>query len=69
MNFDLDFKMIDDPQIKLTYFGEYLYKNIIFFSPTYNEGINSQYKRLMLFLILYYILFNIENRLFKKDRN
>jgi len=38
MNFDLDFKMIDDPKIKLSYFGEYLYNNIIFFAPSYNEG-------------------------------
>jgi hypothetical protein len=38
MNFELDFKMIDDPNIKLTYFGEYLYNNLIFFAPTYNEG-------------------------------
>jgi oligosaccharyltransferase complex subunit beta len=37
MNFELDFKMIDDPSIKLTYFGEYLYSNIIFFAPSYNE--------------------------------
>lgn len=38
MNFELDFKMIDDPKIKLSYFGEYLYNNIIFFAPSYNEG-------------------------------
>jgi hypothetical protein len=38
MNFDLDFKMVDDPNIKLTYFGEYLYNNLIFFAPSYNEG-------------------------------
>ena len=37
MNFELDFKMIDDPTIKLTYFGEYLYSNIIFFAPSYTE--------------------------------
>lgn len=37
MNFDLDFKMINDPTIKLTYFGEYLYSNIIFFAPSYAE--------------------------------
>ena len=39
MNFELDFKMIDDPTIQLSYFGEYLYNNIIFFAPSYNEGI------------------------------
>jgi hypothetical protein len=38
MGFELDFKMIEDPTIKLTYFGEYLYNNVIFFAPTYNEG-------------------------------
>jgi oligosaccharyltransferase complex subunit beta len=37
MNFELDFKMIDDPTIKLTYFGEYLYNNIVFFAPSYTE--------------------------------
>lgn len=37
MNFDLDFKMITDTTIQLTYFGEYLYSNIIFFAPSYNE--------------------------------
>jgi oligosaccharyltransferase complex subunit beta len=37
MNFELDFKMIEDPNIKLTYFGEYLYSNIIFFAPSYAE--------------------------------
>ena len=38
MDFDLDFRMVDDPNIKLTYFGEYLYTNIIFFAPSFNEG-------------------------------
>ena len=38
MGFELDYKMIDDPNIKLTYFGEYLYNNVIYFAPTYNEG-------------------------------
>lgn len=37
MNFELDFKMIDDPTIKLTNFGEYIYSNIIYFAPSYNE--------------------------------
>jgi hypothetical protein len=40
MGFELNFKMIDDPSIKLTYFGEYLYNNVIFFAPTYNDGNN-----------------------------
>jgi hypothetical protein len=39
MGFDLDFKMIDDPNIKLSNFGEYFYNNVIYFAPTYNEGI------------------------------
>lgn len=37
MNFELDFKMVDDPNIKLSYFGEYLYNNIIFMASSYNE--------------------------------
>jgi oligosaccharyltransferase complex subunit beta len=37
MNFELDFKMITDSNIKLTYFDEYIYSNIIFFSPSFNE--------------------------------
>jgi oligosaccharyltransferase complex subunit beta len=37
MNFELDFKMVDDPSIKLTYYGEYLYSNIIFFAPSFSE--------------------------------
>ena len=35
MNFELDFRMIDDPSIKLTDFGEYIYTNIIYFSPSF----------------------------------
>jgi hypothetical protein len=38
MGFELDFKMISDPNIKLSYFGEYLYNNVIFFAPTFSEG-------------------------------
>lgn len=38
MNFDLDFKMVEDSSIKLTYFGEYLYSNIIFMAPSLNDG-------------------------------
>lgn len=37
MNFELDFKMVDDPSIKLTYYGEYLYTNIVFFAPSFSE--------------------------------
>jgi oligosaccharyltransferase complex subunit beta len=42
MDFELDFKMIDDPSIKLTNFGEYMYSNIIYFAPTYNEEFSSK---------------------------
>lgn len=31
--------MIDDPSIKLTYFGEYLYNAIIFMAPSYTEDL------------------------------
>ena len=37
MNNDIYFKMIDDPDIKLTNFGEYIYNNIIYFAPSYND--------------------------------
>jgi len=37
MNFELEFKTVDDPSIKLTNFGEYLYSNIILFAPTFTE--------------------------------
>lgn len=37
MNFELEFKMIDEPNIKLSNFGEYFYSNIVMFAPTYNE--------------------------------
>jgi oligosaccharyltransferase complex subunit beta len=37
MNFELDFKMIDDPTINLTYYGEYIYSNIVFIAPSHNE--------------------------------
>jgi oligosaccharyltransferase complex subunit beta len=39
MNFDLEFKIIEDPDIKLTYFDQFIYSNIIFFAPTYNENV------------------------------
>ena len=37
MNNDIYFKMVDDPDIKLTNFGEYIYNNIIYFAPSYND--------------------------------
>src|SRR5690348_15546614 len=33
LNIDLDFKMVDDPNIQLTYYGDYMYQSIIFFAP------------------------------------
>jgi oligosaccharyltransferase complex subunit beta len=41
MNFELDFKMIDDRDIKLTYFDQFIYSNIIFFAPSYNGNIST----------------------------
>ena len=38
MGFEIDFKMANDKDIKLTNFGEYLYDNIIFFAPTYSDS-------------------------------
>ncbi len=34
MNNDIYFKMVDDPDIKLTNFGEYIYNNIIYFATS-----------------------------------
>jgi len=45
LDFEIEFKLIDDPSIKLTYFGEYLYNAIIFMAPSYTEG-NSKFNLL-----------------------
>lgn len=37
LNIELDFKMVDDPTIQLTYYGEYIYNSIIFFAPTFSD--------------------------------
>ena len=37
MGYDIDFKMANDKEIKLTNFGDYIYDNIIFFAPTYSD--------------------------------
>ena len=42
MGFELEFKMIDDNDIKLTYFGEYLYVNIIYFASSFNEDVSKK---------------------------
>ena len=38
MGYEIDFKMANDKDIKLTNYGEYNYDNIIFFAPTYIES-------------------------------
>lgn len=42
LSYEIEFKMITDANIKLTYFGEYLYSNIILFAPSYNEDLTSK---------------------------
>ena len=42
MGYTLEYKMIDDNDIKLTYFGEYLYTNIIYMASSYNEDISKK---------------------------
>ena len=42
MGYLLEFKMIDDSDIKLTYFGEYLYTNIIYMASSFNEDISKK---------------------------
>ena len=37
MGYEIDFKMAINRDIKLTYFEEYLYDNIIFFAPTFTD--------------------------------
>ena len=37
MGYEIDFRMANDKDIKLTNFGEYLYDNIIFCAPTYSD--------------------------------
>ena len=38
MGYEIEFRMANDQQIKLTNFGEYIYENIIFFAPTYVDS-------------------------------
>ena len=38
MGYEIDFKMANDKDIKLTNYGEYIYDNIIFFAPTYMDS-------------------------------
>ena len=42
MGYLLEFKMIDDSDIKLTYFGEYLYTNIIYMASSFNEDLSKK---------------------------
>ena len=42
MGYTLEYKMIDDNDIKFTYFGEYLYTNIIYMASSYNEDISKK---------------------------
>ena len=35
--YEIEFKMANDKEIKLTNYGEYIYENIIFFAPTYSD--------------------------------
>ena len=38
MGYEIDFKMANDKEIKLTNYGEYIYENIVFFAPTYVDS-------------------------------
>ena len=38
MGYEIEFRMANDKEIKLTNFGEYIYENIIFFAPTYVDS-------------------------------
>ena len=38
MGYEIEFKMANDKEIKLTNYDEYNYENIIFFAPTYVDS-------------------------------
>ena len=38
VGYEIDFKMANDKEIKLTNYGEYIYENIVFFAPTYVDS-------------------------------
>ena len=42
LNIELDFKMIDDPTIQLTNYGEYIYQSMIFFAPTFSDDLSKK---------------------------
>jgi len=42
LNMELEFKVIDDPSIQLTYYGEYIYQSIIFFAPTFSDDLSKK---------------------------
>lgn len=42
MNIELDFKIVDDPTIQLTYYGDYIYQSIIFFAPTFSDDLSKK---------------------------
>ncbi len=38
MGYEIEYRMANDKDIKLTNYGEYIYENIIFFAPTYADS-------------------------------
>ena len=42
LGIELDFKIVDDPSIQLTYYGEYIYQSIIFFAPTFSDDLSKK---------------------------
>ena len=42
LNIELEFKVIDDPTIQLTYYGDYIYQSIIFFAPTFSDDLSKK---------------------------
>ena len=42
MGYEIDFKLAVDKDIKLKYFGEYLYDNTTCFAPTFTDTKNSE---------------------------
>jgi oligosaccharyltransferase complex subunit beta len=42
LNIELDFKIVDDPTIQLTYYGDYIYQSIIFLAPTFSDDLSKK---------------------------
>jgi oligosaccharyltransferase complex subunit beta len=56
--FDLDFKLVDDPKLALQSYGQYLYDNLILFSPSIETKFLNSNKLLFVVNKLWFLWFN-----------